>query len=78
MGYFEFRICPNLSSNQECFDKYLLTILGGSPSSSKPSDLHTRFYPRSGSQTYEIRARLPAGTHITNYFNKKKLNWSKV
>lgn len=65
-GYFEFRICPNLSSKQECFDQNLLTILKGSPSQPMQKDPKTRFYPRDGSRTYKITARLPAGSILKN------------
>ncbi|KAI8114759.1 hypothetical protein FF38_04444 [Lucilia cuprina] len=59
MGYFEFRLCPEPKANQECLDRNLLTVLGGSPSQPSPSDLETRFYPRNGSRIYEIKAVLP-------------------
>lgn len=65
-GYFEFRICQNLTSKQECFDQNLLKILKGAPSHPMPKDLETRFYPRDGSRTYNITARLPAGTILKN------------
>lgn len=61
MGYFEFRVCPNLAAKQECLDKHLLELIGGTPSIPQPSDLKNRFYPRNGSRIYDIKARLPPG-----------------
>lgn len=59
--HFEFRLCPNAKAKQDCLDKYLLELLGGSPSVPQPNDLKTRFYPRNGSRIYEIKAKLPEG-----------------
>ncbi|XP_055850562.1 uncharacterized protein LOC129915123 [Episyrphus balteatus] len=59
MGYFEFRLCPEPKAKQDCLDKNLLTVLGGSPAMPIPEDLTTRFYPRNGSRIYEIKAQLP-------------------
>ncbi|XP_016958859.1 uncharacterized protein LOC108030488 [Drosophila biarmipes] len=59
MGYFEFRICPNQSAKQFCFDQNVLLILEGYPSHPIPTDLNIRFYPRNGSRIYEIQAQLP-------------------
>lgn len=61
MGYFEFRLCDNVQADQDCLDKHLLKVLGGSPSTSGPNDLETRFYPRNGSRIYEIKTALPDG-----------------
>lgn len=58
-SYFEFRICDNAEGKQECLDKHLLELLGGTPSQPQPGDKSTRFYPRNGSRIYEIKARLP-------------------
>lgn len=63
--YFEFRVCPKLRPTQECLDQNLLEVISGSPSSSQPNDLHTRFYPRHGSVKYDIVARLPEGKEIS-------------
>lgn len=61
--YFEFRVCPEIAAKQECLDKHVLELLGGSPSVPRPNDLNTRFYPRNGSRIYEIKGRLPNGMH---------------
>lgn len=61
MGYFEFRVCPELAAPQICLDKHLLELMGGSPSVAQPNDLSTRFYPRNGSRIYEITGKLPNG-----------------
>lgn len=61
MGYFEFRVCPELAASQSCLDKHLLELMGGTPSVPQPSDLSTRFYPRNGSRIYEITGKLPSG-----------------
>lgn len=66
MGYFEFRLCPNLAAKQDCLDKHLLELLGGTPSLPQPGDLNTRFYPRNGSRIYDIKARLPEGLECGN------------
>lgn len=66
MGYFEFRLCDNVKAEQDCLDKHLLKILGGTPQSPGPNDRDTRFYPRNGSRIYEIRAQLPQGFKCTN------------
>ncbi|GAB0099247.1 uncharacterized protein DMENIID0001_150970 [Sergentomyia squamirostris] len=58
-GYFEFRVCPDVSGKQDCLDENLLEILSGSPAVVNVDDASTRFYPRNGSRVYEIRARLP-------------------
>lgn len=69
MGYFEFRVCPEIAAKQECLDKHVLELLGGSPSVSNPNDLSTRFYPRNGSRIYEIKGRLPDGIQgICSFF----------
>ncbi|KAL5274619.1 hypothetical protein ACFFRR_000984 [Megaselia abdita] len=59
MGFFEFRVCPDVKAKQDCLDKNILEIADGSPKISAPDDLHTRFYPRNGSRIYEIIAKLP-------------------
>lgn len=59
--YFEFRVCPEIAAKQECLDKHVLELLGGSPNVPHPNDLSTRFYPRNGSRIYEIKGRLPDG-----------------
>jgi hypothetical protein len=59
MGYFEFRLCDKVQADDECLDKHVLKIIGGSPISSTSSDLGHRFYPRNGSRIYEIKAQLP-------------------
>lgn len=62
MGYFEFRLCPSVQATQDCLDKNVLKIIGGTPSGTPlPSDLETRFYPRNGSRIYDIRGVLPEG-----------------
>lgn len=62
MGYFEFRLCPSVQATQDCLDKNVLKIIGGTPSGTQqPSDLDTRFYPRNGSRIYDIRGVLPEG-----------------
>lgn len=61
MGYFEFRVCPELAAPQSCLDKHLLELMGGSPSVPQPNDMSTRFYPRNGSRIYEITGKLPSG-----------------
>lgn len=63
-SYFEFRLCPNAKAKQDCLDKHVLELLGGSPSVPQPNDLKTRFYPRNGSRIYEIKAKLPEGKPI--------------
>lgn len=63
-SYFEFRICPNLAAKQECLDKNVLELLGGTPSQPQPGDLSTRFYPRNGSRIYDIKGKLPPGKGI--------------
>lgn len=62
--YFEFRLCPELAAKQDCLDKHLLELTGGTPSMPLPNDLSTRFYPRNGSRIYEIKGKLPAGEFI--------------
>lgn len=62
--HFEFRLCPNAKAKQDCLDKHLLELLGGSPSVPQPNDLKTRFYPRNGSRIYEIKAKLPEGKRL--------------
>lgn len=59
--YFEFRVCPEIAAKQDCLDKYLLELSGGTPSMPQPNDLSTRFYPRNGSRIYEIKGNLPNG-----------------
>ncbi|XP_055377878.1 uncharacterized protein LOC129609783 [Condylostylus longicornis] len=59
MGYFEFRLCPEIKAKQDCLDKNLLKIITGVPLTPMPDDLDTRFYPRNGSRIYEIKAKLP-------------------
>lgn len=70
--YFEFRLCPNLAAKQECLDKHLLELIGGTPSVPQPNDLNTRFYPRNGSRIYEIKARLPAGKNRKISYSTEK------
>lgn len=62
--YFEFRICDNLAAKQDCLDKHLLKLAGGTPSMPQPNDLSTRFYPRNGSRIYDIKGKLPNGKRI--------------
>lgn len=72
--FFEFRICDNVKGKQECLDQHLLELLGGTPSSPQAGDLNTRFYPRHGSVTYQIKARLPQGIiiHMNSIFWRKR------
>ena len=64
-SYFEFRLCPDPNAKQDCLDKNVLPILGGSPSLPAEGDLETRFYPRNGSRIYEIKAKLPGMSYET-------------
>lgn len=66
MGYFEFRVCPELAAKQGCLDKHLLELMSGTPSMAQPGDLATRFYPRNGSRIYEIKGALPEGENDSN------------
>lgn len=59
--WFEFRICDNIQAKQDCLDRNLLEIIDGTPKEPRAGDSNTRFYPRHGSTTYEIKARLPQG-----------------
>lgn len=68
MGYFEFRLCDDINARQICLDKNILSIISGAPFVKKPSDLQTRFYPRNGSQIYEIKAQLPKGV-VSKYYS---------
>lgn len=61
MGYFEFRVCPELAAKQTCLDRHVLELMGGTPSVEQPGDLRTRFYPRNGSRIYDIKGVLPDG-----------------
>lgn len=63
-------MCPNVQAKQDCLDKHLLDVVGGTPSSPQPNDLKTRFYPRHGSRIYEIQAHLPPGenSNTLKYF----------
>lgn len=56
-----------MAAKQDCLDKHLLELLGGTPSIPQPGDLNTRFYPRNGSRIYDIKARLPEGTFQFNW-----------
>lgn len=64
MGYFEFRICPELAAKQTCLDRHVLQLVGGVPSVEQPGDLTTRFYPRNGSRIYDIKGLLPEGKFV--------------
>ncbi|KAJ8715291.1 hypothetical protein PYW08_005272 [Mythimna loreyi] len=50
-GFWEFRICTNPYDNtQECFDRILL----------ESEDGETKYYPKRGSGTYEVKYRIPS------------------
>lgn len=75
MGYFEFRLCPSVQATQDCLDKNVLKIIGGTPSGTpQPSDLDTRFYPRNGSRIYDIRGVLPEGEFFVFSFPQIEIN----
>ncbi|XP_041972028.1 uncharacterized protein LOC121728004 [Aricia agestis] len=53
MGWFEFKVCDNPSqTDEECMSKHVLKLEGSEA---------TKFYPKNGSVTYEMRYRLPEG-----------------